>query len=77
MTAVAPVRHAARGGAAQPVLQNRLATYAIAAGSVLVLALIAPLFARGWATTLVMLAFLIVGLEVIRNIALREAEQER
>ncbi len=63
--------------AAQPVLQNRLATYAIAAGSVLVLALIAPLFARGWATTLVMLAFLIVGLEVIRNIALREAEQER
>ena len=50
--------------AAQPILENRLATYAIAAGSVLVLALIAPLFARGWATSLVMLAFLIVGLEV-------------
>ena len=63
--------------AAQPVLQNRLATYGIAAGSVLVLALIAPLFARGWATTLVMLALVIVGLEVVRNIALREAEQER
>ncbi len=63
--------------AAQPVLQNRAATYAIAAGFVLVLALIAPLFARGWATTLAMLAFLIVGIEVIRNIALREAEQER
>ena len=36
--------------AAQPVLENRLATYAIAAGSVLVLALIAPLFARDWAS---------------------------
>ena len=34
--------------AAQPVLENRWATYAIAAGAVLVLALIAPLFTRGW-----------------------------
>jgi ACR3 family arsenite efflux pump ArsB len=63
--------------AALPVLQNRLATYGIAAGSVLVLALIAPLFARGWATTRVTLALAIVGVEVIRNIVLREAERER
>ena len=62
--------------AALPVLENRLATYAIVAGAVLVLALIAPLFARGWTSTLVMLALLIVGVEVVRNIVRREARPE-
>ncbi len=61
--------------AAEPVLQNRLATYAIVAGSVLVLALIAPLFARGWATTLLLFALVVVGIEVVRNIVQREAQQ--
>ncbi len=59
--------------AAQPVLENRLASYSIAAGSVLVLALIAPLFARGWASTLILLALIIGGVEVVRNIVQREA----
>lgn len=58
--------------AAEPVLQSRVTTYAIAAVSLLVLALVAPLFARGWVMTLVLLALVIVGLEVVRNIVQRE-----
>jgi hypothetical protein len=54
--------------AARPVLENRLATYAIAAGSVLLLGLIAPLFARDWTSTVVMLALIVVGVEVVRHI---------
>ena len=61
--------------AAQPILQNRVTTYSIVAVSVLVLGLIAPLFARGWATTLVLLALVIVGVEVVRNIVQREAHR--
>jgi hypothetical protein len=57
--------------AARPVLENRVTTYAIVAGSVLVLGLIAPLFARGWTMSLLLLALVIVGVEVVRNIALR------
>jgi hypothetical protein len=60
--------------AAQPVLENRLATYSIAAGAVLVLALIAPLFARGWTSSLILLALVIGGVEVVRNIVQREAD---
>jgi hypothetical protein len=61
--------------AAQPVLQNRVTTYSIAAVSVLGLGLIAPLFARGWTVTLFLLALVIVGVEVVRNIVQREAQQ--
>jgi hypothetical protein len=61
---------------AEPVLQNRVTTYAIVAISALVLGLIAPLFARGWATSLLLLALVIVGVEVVRNIVLREAQQQ-
>ena len=60
--------------AAQPVLENRLATYSVAAGAVLVLALIAPLFARGWMSSLILLALVIGGVEVVRYIVQREAE---
>jgi hypothetical protein len=62
--------------AAQPILESRVTTYAIVAVAVLVLGLIAPLFARGWTMTLLMLALVIVGVEVIRRIVLREAQQE-
>ena len=61
--------------AAQPVLQNRVTTYAVVAVSVLVLGLLVPLFARGWTTSLLLLALVIVGVEVVRNIALREVQQ--
>jgi hypothetical protein len=60
---------------AEPILQKRVTTYAIVAISVLVLGLIAPLFARGWAMSLLLLALVIVGVEVVRNIVLREAQQ--
>jgi hypothetical protein len=63
--------------AAQPILEKRVTTYAIVAGSVFVLALIAPLFARGWTMSLLLLALVIVGVEVVRNIVLREASQHR
>jgi len=61
--------------AAQPILENRWAAYGIAVCFLLVLALVAPLFARGWIVTLVMLALAVVGVEVIRNTVLREARQ--
>jgi hypothetical protein len=67
----AQARHAAR-----PVLENRVTTYAIAAGSVLVLGLLVPLFARGWTISLFLLALVIVGVEVVRSIVLREAPQQ-
>jgi hypothetical protein len=63
--------------AAQPVLENRVTTYAIVAGSVLVLGLLVPLFARGWTISLFLLALVIVGVEVVRNIVLRETPQPR
>jgi hypothetical protein len=63
--------------AAEPIFQNRMTTYAIAAISVLVLGLLAPLFARGWTMSLLLLALVIVGLEVVRSIVLREAQQQR
>ena len=61
--------------AARPILENRWATYAHRCGRLLVLALIAPLFTRGWAISLVTLALAIVGIEVVRNIVQREAQQ--
>jgi hypothetical protein len=60
--------------AARPVLENRLTTYAIVAGAVLVLGLLVPLFARGWTISLFLLALVIVGVEVVRSIVLREAQ---
>ena len=60
--------------AAQPTLENRWAAYGIVVGFVLILALIAPLFARGWLASLVTLALLIAGVEVVRNIVQREAQ---
>jgi hypothetical protein len=38
-----------------------------------VLVLVAPAIARGWLSALVLLALVIVGVEVVRNIVLREA----
>jgi hypothetical protein len=63
--------------ATAPILENRVTTYAIVAGSVLVLGLLVPLFARGWTISLFLLALVIVGVEVVRNIVLREAQPQR
>ena len=62
--------------AARPALENRVTTYAIAAGALLVLALVAPAIARGWLSALVLLALVVAGVEVVRNIALREPQQQ-
>ena len=59
--------------ASRPVLENRAATYGILAAALLVLALIAPLFTRGWAASLAIVVLAVVGIEVVRNIVEREA----
>ena len=61
--------------AAQPILENRVTTYAIVAGALLVLVLVAPFFTRGWLMTLLLIALVVAGVEVIRNIVQREAQQ--
>jgi hypothetical protein len=63
--------------AARPVFENRLTTYAVTAGALLVLVLVAPAIARGWLSALVLLGLIAVGVEVVRSVALREAPQDR
>jgi hypothetical protein len=60
--------------AAAPVLESRAWTYTIAAVVLLVLALAAPLFARGWQMSLVLIGLAVAGIEVVRNIVQREAQ---
>jgi hypothetical protein len=60
--------------AAAPVLESRAWTYTIAAVALLVLALAAPLFARGWQMSLVLIGLAVAGIEVVRNIVQREAQ---
>jgi hypothetical protein len=61
--------------AAAPVLESRAWTYTIAAFALLVLALAAPLFARGWLMSLVLIGLAVAGIEVVRRFVLREAAQ--
>jgi hypothetical protein len=61
--------------AAAPILQSRASTYAIAAVVVLALALVAPLFARGWLMSLVLLGLAVAGIEVVRGIVIRQEQQ--
>ena len=58
-----------------PILENRVSTYAIAAGALLVLVLIAPAIARGWLSALVLIALVVAGIEVVRSVVRREASQ--
>jgi hypothetical protein len=58
--------------AAHPVLENRLATYAVAAGALLVLALVAPAVATSWVMALILIVLIVAGIEVVRRIALGE-----
>ena len=59
--------------AAEPVLRSRPATYGIAAVALLVLVLVAPAFATSWLMALLLIALVVVGIEVVRGIALRTA----
>jgi hypothetical protein len=61
--------------AAQPILDSRAWTYTIAAVVLIVLALAAPLFARGWLMSLVLIGLAVVGIEVVRSFVRREAAQ--
>ena len=61
--------------ATAPALENRVTTYGIAAVAVLALLLVAPQISRGWLSTLLLIALVVVGIEVVRNIVLREARQ--
>ncbi len=61
--------------AAQPVLENRVATYSIAVISLLAIALVAPALARSWLTALILLVLVIAGIEVVRSVVQREARQ--
>ena len=58
--------------AARPVLENRVDDLRIAAGALLVLALVAPAIARGWLSALVLVVLLVAGIEVVRGIVLRD-----
>jgi hypothetical protein len=70
-------RAARARGAAGPALENRATTYVIAAGALLALVLIAPQIARGWLSALVLIGLIVAGIEVVRNVVLREARQQR
>ncbi len=61
--------------AAAPVFESRPTTYTLAAVALFVVALVAPPIARGWLTALVLIALAVGGLEVVRNIVLREPKQ--
>jgi hypothetical protein len=59
--------------AAAPILESRPTTYTIAAGALLVVALVTPPIARGWVTALVLITLVVAGIEVVRAIVNREA----
>jgi hypothetical protein len=58
--------------AAAPALESRATTYGIAAVALLALALVAPQGSRGWLLALLLVGLVVAGIEVVRNIVLRE-----
>jgi hypothetical protein len=58
--------------AAAPTLEKRTTTYGIAAVALLALALVAPQISRGWLSALLLIGLIVAGIEVVRNIAVRE-----
>ena len=57
--------------AAAPTLENRAATYGIAAVAVLALVLVAPQISRGWLSALLLVGLVVAGIEVVRGIVQR------
>lgn len=73
---VGDTRRAAQArSAAAPVLESRPTTYAMAAVVLLVVALVAPPIARGWLSALVLIALAVAGVEIVRTIVQRDAQQ--
>ena len=56
-------------------LDARAKTTAVSAFTIATSALAAPLFARGWLMSLVLIPFAVAGIEVVRKTALRESAQ--
>ena len=52
-----------------------MTTYLIAVGALLALVLVAPQIARGWLSAVVLIGFIVIGIEVVRNMVLREHRQ--
>ena len=63
--------------AASPVLESRPTTYTVAAIILLVLALVAPPFARGWVSAVVLIGLAVAGIEVVRRSVLQEPGRSR
>jgi hypothetical protein len=61
--------------AAAPSLEKRATTYGLAAVALLALLLIAPQLSRGWLSALLLIGLVVAGIEVVRNIVLRETQQ--
>jgi hypothetical protein len=61
--------------AATPVLESRPTTYGITAIALLVLVLVAPQLSRGWLSALLLIGLVVVGIEVIRSVVIRDAQQ--
>ena len=53
------------------------ATYAVAAGALLVLALVAPTVATSWVMALILIVLIVAGIEVVRRIVLGETSSVR
>jgi hypothetical protein len=62
---------------AQPTLENRPATYGIAAALLLVLALLVPIFAHGWIALLLVVALVIAGIERPEHRRTRNRDNEQ
>jgi hypothetical protein len=70
---VGPARTAARArAAAQPVAASLLWTYGLVAGLMVVLATFLPAFQRSFVVSLVFLAILVFGVEVVRRLVLAD-----
>jgi hypothetical protein len=61
--------------AAAPGLRSRATTYGVAVVALLALVLVAPQLARGWLMTLLLIGLVVAGIEVVRAIVLREAQE--
>ena len=74
---VGEVDRAARArAAAAPALEKRVTTYVIAVGALCSYSYcVAPQIARGWLSALVLVGLIVVGIEVVRNMVLREHRQ--
>ena len=71
-SSVRPVARQTRGAPQRRSSRTASTTYAIAAGALLVLALVAPAIARGWLSALLLIGLIVAGIEVVRRIVLRE-----